>query len=213
MKGLLLKDFYMMRSYCKLYPVVILVFLVIGTLDQDNLFLVFYPCVFAAMLPVTLLGYDERSRWHEYSGTLPYTRAQIVSGKYWMGSILQLIIFGLVAITQAVQMHWTGRFTWNEYFTILSMLWLISCMTSSITLPVMFKLRVEKGRMVYSLMIGLVCGGSFMASTTITSYRVSTIMGVKVAFPGMLLILCGLSFAVYLFSWRLSIRFYEKREF
>jgi hypothetical protein len=34
------------------------------------------------MLPVTLLSYDEKEKWHIYSGTFPYSRAQIVSSKY-----------------------------------------------------------------------------------------------------------------------------------
>ena len=64
MKGLLLKDFYMAAKYCR-------------------------ACLLCGMIPVNLLAYDERSRWLEYSGTLPYTKAQIVSGKYLVGIIVQ----------------------------------------------------------------------------------------------------------------------------
>ena len=56
-------------------------------MDKSNMFFVFYPCLFCGMVPVNLLAYDERSRWLQYSGTLPYTRAQIVSGKYLIGLI------------------------------------------------------------------------------------------------------------------------------
>ena len=81
MKGLLLKDLYMMRKYCRSYLLIAVVFIALSFASNQNLFFVFYPCLLCGMIPVNLLGYDERSRWLQYSGTMPYTRAQIVSCK------------------------------------------------------------------------------------------------------------------------------------
>ena len=211
MRGLLLKDFYMMQKYCRMYIIIVLVFLGLSCLKSDNLFFVFYPCIFAAMLPVTLLGYDERSRWHEYCGTLPYTRAQIVSGKYWIGTIMQMIIFVLVAVTQAARMYVTDRVAWGEYGIMLALLFIISCMSSSIALPAMFKLGVEKGRIAYTVMVALGCSGSVVAGNALQDSDM-VILQEQMSFSVFLLFLCGLALAGYLFSWWLSIRFYEKRE-
>ena len=82
MKGLLLKDWYMMKQYCRTYPVIAVAFMALSLVDSDNLFFVFYPCLLCGMIPVTLLGYDERSGWVQYSGTMPYTKIQIDSEKY-----------------------------------------------------------------------------------------------------------------------------------
>lgn len=211
MKGLLLKDFYMMQKYCRMYVIIVLGFIGLSCLESENLFFVFYPCIFAAMLPVTLLGYDERSRWNEYCGTLPYTRAQIVSGKYWIGSIMQLTIFVLVAVTQAVRMYVMDCVVWSSYFVILALLFIISCVSSSITMPVMFKLGVEKGRIAYTAMIAFGCGGSVAAATVLKESGLSVLQE-KLSFSVVLLLLCVLALVGYLFSWWLSIRFYEKRE-
>ena len=70
MKGLLRKDLYMMGKYCRSYLLLVIVFLCVSVFSSDNLFFVFYPSLFSGMIPVSLLAYDERSRWTQYSGTL-----------------------------------------------------------------------------------------------------------------------------------------------
>ena len=38
MKGLLLKDWYMMKQYCRTYPVIAVAFMALSLVDSDNLF-------------------------------------------------------------------------------------------------------------------------------------------------------------------------------
>ena len=104
MKGLLLKDWYMMKMYCKSYHFIAVVFVALSLVSNGNMFFVFYPCLLCGMIPVNLLGYDERSRWMQYSGTMPYTKAQIVSGKYLIGLLAQLTILLVMGVAQAVKM-------------------------------------------------------------------------------------------------------------
>lgn len=72
MKGLLLKDWYMIQKYCRSYILITAVIIGISLANGENLFFTFYPCMLCGMIPVTLLGYDERSGWMQYSGTMPY---------------------------------------------------------------------------------------------------------------------------------------------
>lgn len=110
MKGLLLKDWYMMKKYCKAYIAIIVVFIAVFLVSNDNLFFVFYPCMICGMIPVNLLGYDERSHWVQYSGTMPYTKAQLVSGKYLIGLLAQLTILVVTGVVQAAKMIIAGDF-------------------------------------------------------------------------------------------------------
>ena len=157
MKGLLLKDFYQTVKYCRAYLVLVLVFLAVPLFSEDSMFFLVYPCVFAGMIPVTLLGYDERSRWLQYSETLPYTKAQIVSAKYLIGLAAQVLILVLAVASQAGRMATTGSFSGKELLALMTVLLVVSCVTSSITLPFMFKWGVEKGRVAYNIMIGIGC--------------------------------------------------------
>ena len=92
MKGLLLKDFYLSWRYCRAFLVIVAVFLAVSFTGDDNIFFLIYPIMIASVIPMTLVSYDEHDKWTAYSGTLPYTRAQLVSTKYLVG-----MCFGSVA--------------------------------------------------------------------------------------------------------------------
>lgn len=209
MKGLLLKDFYMILKYCRAYLIIIAVFILASFLvNDDNLFFVFYPCLFSGMLPVNLISYDERSKWNEYSGTLPYSKSQIVSGKYIIGLIVQIIVFILTGIAQAVRMNMNGNFELNDYLAIIVMILFMSCVSSSISLPFIFKWGVEKGRLANFVTIGFIFAGSLIASKLFESD-----LQTEVTFNVVILTaLCILGIAIFAFSWYLSTVFYKKRE-
>ena len=131
MKGLLLKDWYMMKQYCRTYPVIAVAFMALSLVDSDNLFFVFYPCLLCGMIPVILLGYDERSGWVQYSGTMPYTKIQIVSEKYLISLFAQLTMLVATGIAQAVKMTLTGGFILGD-FAVLMLLCRIICFCAAL---------------------------------------------------------------------------------
>ena len=207
MKGLLLKEFYMLRHYCRTYLLIIFVFVCFSFINSENLFFVFYPCMIAGIIPITLLGYDEQSKWHKYSHTLPYTKAHLVSAKYILGLFLQIFVLLLTGIVQAIRMYTQGTFILTDYAILMTLLLIISCITSSISLPFMFKLGVEKGRMAYYIMIGFVCASSVIASSLFQEHLQTTI-----TWSSFIFLLAIASIAIYICSWYLSIVFYIKRE-
>lgn len=207
MKGLLLKDWYMMKKYMRSYLALLIIFVVVSFADSNNMFFVYYPCLLSGMVPTSLLAYDERSKWDLYAGTLPCTRAQIVSAKYLLGALLLLVVVLITAVVRGIHMIATARFEWKGYLMLLQMLLILGCITSSITLPCMFRFGVEKGRIAYYVMIGAVCTGSVIASSL---FRGAMQMGTNYGLP--LALLCLAAVGIYALSWYLSIRFYEKRE-
>ena len=207
MKGLLLKDLYMMRKYCKSYLFIAIVFIAVSFFSSKNLFFIFYPCLLCGMIPVNLLGYDERSGWMQYSSTMPYRKAQIVSGKYLIGLGTQVVILLVTGISQAIRMILDGGFVFEEYAVLLMLLLTMSLVASSVTLPFMFKLGVEKGRMAYYVMIGIVCAGSVISSSLL-----SDDIQAATSLNGVLPIICIVGAGIYALSWYLSVVLYKKRE-
>ncbi len=207
MKGLLLKDFYMMKKYCRSYLLFLAVFILISAVGDDAAFFGAYPCLLAGTLPVTLLGYDERSGWARYCGTLPYTKAQLVSVKYLIGLAAQITVVTLSALAQGIRMGARGALDLGSLLALAGTLLVASCVPSAISLPFMFKLGVEKGRIAYYVMIGVACAGSVAAMNLLrdseTLRRIAN---------GPLPVLCAAAVAVYALSWGLSVAFYKKRE-
>ena len=209
MKGLLLKDFYMAGKYCRTYILIGMVFIAVSFAgaDSQNMFFVFYPCLLCGMIPVNLLAYDERSRWTEYCGTLPYTKAQIVSGKYLLGIIVQGLMLLAVGLAQGARMQLAGTFRWGDYALIMATIYAMATITSSISLPFMFRWGVEKGRIAYYCMIGFVCAAGYLGSVFFTEgSQLAASHGATMA----VLILLGT--LVYAGSWLASIAMYQKRE-
>lgn len=207
MKGLLLKDWYMMKQYCRYYLFCAVGFTVLSVMSSGNMFFIFYPCLLCGMIPVNLIGYDERSRWMQYSGTMPYTKAQIVSGKYLIGLFSQLVILLLMGAAHAVKMTIAGDFVPGEFAVLMLLMLIVSTLSSSISLPFIFKLGVEKGRTAYYVMVGFVCAASFIVSNLFKGQ-----LGTEIKPNLVLAILAVVGIGIYIFSWYMSIVFYKKRE-
>lgn len=207
MKGLLLKDWYMMKKYCRYYLFCAVGFTVLSVMSAGNMFFIFYPCLLCGMIPVNLIGYDERSRWMQYSGTMPYTKAQIVSGKYLIGLFSQLALLLLMGAAHAVKMMLAGDFVPGEFTVLMLLMLIVSTLSSSISLPFIFKLGVEKGRTAYYVMVGFVCAASFIVSNLFKGQ-----LGTEIKPNLVLAILAVVGIGIYVFSWYMSIVFYKKRE-
>lgn len=207
MKGLIIKDLYMTAKYCRSNIIISFLFLLLSLASPDNLFFTFYPAMLGGMIPTNILAYDERSRWIQYSDTLPYSRAQIVSGKYIIGLIAQGTIIVSIGIAHAAVMISNGTFSTEAFGVFMMLILTMSLISSSINLPFMFKYGVEKGRLAYYVMVGIVCGGSVAASQIMTE---STEQEINLF--GVLPIVCLIGIGIFALSWYLSIVFYKKRE-
>lgn len=207
MKGLLLKDFYMLKKYCKIYMIIVIIFIVSAAVSSDNFFFLLVPCVIAGVIPVMLLGYDERSKWDLYCKTMPYSKIQIVSVKYIIGLIIQATVLILSGIARAVQMNIKGTFSFDSYLITITILFSLSCFSSSVCLPYMFKFGVEKGRLAYYITLGSISGGGVALLNISLDYIQAFISA-----DTLMVIMCVISIALYVLSWYLSFVFYKKRE-
>lgn len=209
MKGLLLKDFYMARKYCRAYLLIVLVFALASPFTGgNNLFMLFYPCILASMVPVNLLAYEAQCKWEPFAGTLPYSRCQLVSAKYLTGLISAGLVLVLSGIAQIIGMLSDGGFRAEEFLSLMAALALTGCVVPAITLPLIFRFGVEKGRIVYLVMVGLFCGISAVASIVLPDNIFAQAASFTPALPLAFLAAVGL----YALSWFLSTRFYGKRE-
>lgn len=163
MKALLLKDFYMTARYCRSYLIIIAVFTAVSVLSPENLFLSAYICLITGMLPITLMAYDERSRWTEYSGALPYSKAELVASKYLMGILVQM---AAVLVSLLIKIAVRGFGGISDDLLIYAYSISVTLVMVGVILPFMFRFGVEKGRIAYYILAGSMFGIIF----GITSY-------------------------------------------
>lgn len=208
MKALLLKDFYQAKAYGKALIGLTLLFAVLGVAEPDNMFIGLYPAILCGIFPVTLLSYDERTKWDQFSATMPFTRKQIVSAKYAFQLIMLLVIELLNVSLRSVVALSRGSFYPEEILLYALMLLIAGIPASALVMPLFFKLGVEKGRLFYYIVIGIICALTMgLSNSAILNTQAEMQLHWSWVLPALLI--CGAVLAV---SWWLSVRFYEKRE-
>ena len=206
MKGLLLKDFYMAVKYCRIFLFVILIFSAVSFSDKGMGFFSTFPVLMAGMLPVTLLSFDEKEKWHIYSGTFPYSRAQIVSSKYVFGLLVTLAALAFSAAVLAVRLNLSGSFKGIEFLSSVAGMFTAGLIGSALVLPFIFKLGAEKGRIMYFVVIIAIFG----LGTALESIKMET--GFALGPITLLAVTTIGTVVVYAASWLMSISFYQKRD-
>jgi hypothetical protein len=206
MKGLLLKDYYMIKKYCRSYIFILIIFLAISYFIESNPFFILYPTLIAGLIPVTLISYDEREKWDIYCNTLPYNKNQIVSGKYLIGFLLQFLVAIISSVAQGIKMISLGTFIWNDFLLLSGTIFVVGLIGPSFLLPFIFKLGAEKGRIAYYIIIGFI-----FIFITLISEKVFDLANTLTP-KNYLIIVIITSFSLYFISWFISIKLYKTRE-
>ena len=202
MKGLMKKEFLMLWRASRAFALICVVFSAMSAVSQDNIIFLFMPIMISGLLPSTLLSYDERCKWQEFSGALPVSRAQLVSAKYLLGLGCMTLILLVTLIVHLI----VRRFPPQTLLSMLGAIYGLSLFISAVSLPMMFKFGVEKGRLWYYATLVLV-GGASGASAGVTTDLF------RGGLPSFLWLIPVFGAVIYALSWLLSIRFYQKREF
>ncbi len=95
--------------------------------------------------------------------------------------------------------------------------------STAVELPILFKMGTERGRMFYQILNGIFCGSivflQFADNAVIRTMVTQTyappselVNAPSMFSTGILLFLLLVSIAVFVLSWYLSVRFYQKRE-
>lgn len=159
MKGLLIKDFYVLFRQVKIITVLVIVLSIMPGFSATAM-----AQVYVAMLPITALAYDERAKWGNLAAMMPYTLNEITFSKYLIGYIAMAAVFGLSIVSQFV----IGLITHSPVGTEQIAAMLITCCVAAIlmavNLPIMFRLGVEKGRIFFYVLIGICVVASILMS-------------------------------------------------
>ena len=213
MKGLLLKDVYQMWYYTRVIILAAVVMMLVGVfgMKEGSNFFMLYGGFLLGIFPMTLLAYDQASKFSEYSAALPVTKEQLVGSKYIVGlcGLVLAELFAAAALGVA-SLHWTAV----DHALVVSTLVQVGMTTllgSTILLPLSYRFGYEKAKYAFYFMVGLVAAlmGFGVSANEDGLARNLLPQGVPpLALLGIVLIVLGL----YSLSWRLSVAWYGKAE-
>ena len=204
MKGLLYKDrMTLLRSF-RIYVIMCVGFIILGSIHPDNAFWATYGLFFFSTIIPSLMAVDEQTGWLSYCDILPLKRKTIISERYLVhiissaGMILFYLVLNLIlrkAETAAV-LATTG------------MSLAMSMLVFSVSFPINVKFGHVKGQMVRMavIMVMVLCG------MAIINYG-GPILGILIKSGPMILPAgAALVILIYFCSWMLSVRIYEKKD-
>ena len=144
-RGLLLKDIFELWAQCRVQLVLTGVYLLLPLFIKGIGLFASVGMMLLAMMPIYALGYDERCRWERYALAMPVRKSDL----FWSRFLLGVIAIALGAAVQALAALLAGR---GELLSSLAVTALSAVVYLLITLPLMMKLGVEKGRFLLLLL-------------------------------------------------------------
>ncbi len=146
LKGLMLKDLYVIKKQLKAYMVLMVICALVPSPVTQGL-----AVIYASIIPVTAAAFDEQAGWDYYAQMLPYRSRELVISKYLLGigiSVLMAVLIILSNIVVSLRKG-DGFTTFGEYTANTGMVFCIGQILMSVNLPLVLKLGAEKGRLLY----------------------------------------------------------------
>lgn len=212
MKGLILKDFYVMRQGGKTYLLLLAMYAVMTFM---GMFKASFFCGIMAMLvmmvPISGFSYDDLSRWDKFAVSLPVGRKGIVKAKYLFTLCVAALTLALGALV-CCGLYFFGiaEESLGELMVINLACVLAGLLFNAILTPLIFKFGAEKSR----VMIFIIFGAVFFCGFIFARTGISTLPGFENIFASILLPVLSVPFtALFLaLSYLAACRIYLKKE-
>jgi ABC-2 type transport system permease protein len=204
MVNLILKDIIIQKNTIIIYIATIILYLLV---DVSPIFLgVLYSVVFI----MTAFSTDDKGNANILLNSLPYTRKEVVSSKY-MGALIFTSVIIFIIYLGDFFLNGKGEvFLWREILLIIGLV----MVTISFILPISYKF---KSKHLVMILVGLV--GIYLVTITLLIPNLHDLLRgfvqnfLALQETQMYFVAILITVILYIGSWLLSIRIYERKAF
>lgn len=220
MKGLILKDLYIIKSFGKQYGIAMACMTVWAVFMKQVSFIYTYAIVMGAMLILSTFSWEEAVSFNRLALTMPVSGRMLVREKYLLflltmgtelllalGLNLLLPLINILMMLLNFQMF--ENFEWREVLLVLT----VFVIGMAITLPVVCWKGAEKGR--YAYMAAMLGTGALIYIIVVKSQdKLNFLFTLLETMPGMLYVgfFAAICFAVLGISYLVSVRLTKNKE-
>lgn len=213
MKGLLLKDWYMVLKEAKYYLPFHFFYAVIAAFTNMWLVFIMINIIMGTFMVKTLMAMEEQNKWDNLAISLPLTVEEKVTEKYLMG-----FFCGMVANMITFVVLWIGKPALQKNADVPLLPFFLLCTAVivfllALELPVLFWFGTVRGRLVFMASCGV---GTAISAAVCSALAEKMMTTEQVTKTGMALVLAAalvVTAVAAIISVKLSIHIYEKREF
>ena len=217
MKGLLIKDFKLMKGQKHFFFINLIIVIGMGAFYDDLLFMVSFLTFVISLFTSSTISYDEFDNGNAFLFTLPISRTSYTVEKYclilllggssWIFSTLLAIFFGT---TREIA-------TASEVFLMSATILPALFVMQAIMIPFQLKYGVEKGR------IAIICTFGCLFVMSIAGTRAAKMLGINIAhiinhlsivnIEWLVAASVIISLVIWFISMKISISIMRKKEF
>ena len=210
MKGLLLKDLFVVSEFVRVLTLMVIVF--IASMMAIDGFSVIGAMIslLVVSLVISSFSYDDLAHWASFAATLPVSRRKLVASKYLfllLLGVLAVVFNGLVSVLFAALQPGVSL---AEQFVTGILISMAACIIDFVLIPLIYKYGAEKSRMMMMMVIVVIFGITYGGAELLKMLNIGTdwitlpilIGGIAAAFLASLLI-----------SWTCSVKIVEKKEY
>ncbi len=206
LKGLILKDLYLVRAQILIVAIVLAVYIVMALISSGGgsigTFTGTYSVVVMSLLPITILNFDEKSKWGRYSAAMPVSRRVNVLSKYIIMVVLSVINAAVIGLVYTLSKE-SARMIFIVFILAASLT------TGSVVTALGYKFGSTNARFIFTAVI-------FVAVIS----AVAVAGGISISFGNELgsgltiaaLIFLAVSALVCLASYMISAHIYENKD-
>ncbi len=206
MRGLLIKDFMIIKKHCLLLLAVSALFLAISMFSGKSTYFLYYSIAIVSIIPINTIAYDEAYKWNKYELLLPVSRVTVVCEKY----LLLFIIITPVILLEGVVSFFVFGFDILDLLSLMSIMLFCGTMSPIVVFPVVYKFGYIKGRVINMIIIAVLAS----SITIINAKNISSGTLIEGAFTPQknAFLFAVIAVIMIIVSILLSVNAYKKRE-
>lgn len=207
MKGLLIKDFKLIRKHNLGFLLVAAMFFSLSLLSDNSMYFSYYSAAMISIMPVFTMAYDETYKWTKYEAIIPIKKIAIVLEKY----ILVFIVSIPAILAETLIFHYVKGISIQNTASLAYLMLFISFISPAIVMPFIFRFGYLKGKIVNLIVMGAMAAS--ITAINIKNGTGSTVLERNFTPQPDALVFAITGIIIICISMLLSIMLYRKREF
>lgn len=155
MKGLLVKDFQILRNQSRIVLILAIMSVFLGFSSEESTFIISYCTFCLSALVTTTVSYDDLDNGYSFLFTLPITRKMYVLEKYLLACIICSVAACFSAVLSIAIAALKGQAFSVTDNLLMAVIVALLCLTMvSVMLPLQMKFGAEKSRVIIFGLVG-----------------------------------------------------------
>lgn len=218
MKGLLIKDFKLLKNQGQFFSIVTLICMVCMFLYDNPSFAISYMTIVFSLFTLSTISYDEYDNGMAYLFTLPFSRKEYVQEKYIFGVLTTVGALAAVSVLAFIfSVIRSSAFETEEWVAGVTVSFLVTILLLTITIPLQLKFGSDRSRIALLAVFGCCALAAYIAVTIVrfAGIKVMEIFDRLVAQCPEVLIVTGCLTGVLAVgaSYLVSLKIVKKKQF